>query len=390
MLCPKARLPAEVAMNRLALSRLWVWGLVALWALSMAMAQPKHSTTIWQIEASLAYDALGFIDVLTGIPSYQKPYLKEYNQFSRKLTAPVGASLAALAEVYPSYPMPLSELLITFFAAQSPDSLDDLIKIAGNPEALHQALEAQKTSIFYHDTYWPAIRRLLPNVRKVLLFLKATGFEAYWRSDIYPLLEAKALGLREYSGQFNVISAVEKRLGHGLDSNIVILYLTYFPSSGTRLGGMRFVEGFAVSDEAVVRGAIHELFHPPFDRSDHAFWNAIGSVKGDAFLMDRYYKRGAGYPYSFEGYVEENAVRALAQLVAEELGIAQPIATRWRRSEDDGLYVLAPVLYLLMRQERLAQSNEGFQGFLIRMVKEGKLVAGGVEALYKQFLSTSN
>lgn len=375
-------------MNRLALSRSWVWGLVAIWALSVAVAQPRHSTTIWQIEPSLAYDALGFIDVLSGIPSYQKPY--QDSHFSPRLTSSVKASLAALAEVYPSFPVPLSELLITFFAAQSPDSLDDLIKIAGNPEALHRALEAQKTSIFYHDTYWPSVRRLLPNVRNVLLFLKASGFEGYWRSSIYPLLEAKAQGLRGYTGQFNLVSAVEKRLGHGLDSNIVILYLTYFPSTATRLGGMRFVEGLAVSDEAVVRDAIHELFHPPFNRSDRALWAALGPLKGDAFLMDRYYKRGAGYPYSFEGYLEENAVRALAQLVAEELGIAQPIATRWRRSEDDGLYVLAPALYLLMRQEHFAQSSEGFQGFLIRVVKEGKLAAGGVEALYKQFLSTPN
>jgi hypothetical protein len=81
-------------------------------------------------------------------------------------------------------------------------------------------------------------------------------------------------------------------------------------------------------------------------------------------------------------------VDALEQVVSEELGVARPLHERFGPDEDGGMHVLAPAIYVLIRQEGFPQQEETFQDFMIRMVRQGKLAPGNMEALVKAFHAT--
>jgi hypothetical protein len=65
--------------------------------------------------------------------------------------------------------------------------------------------------------------------------------------------------------------------------------------------------------------------------------------------------------------------------------VAWPLSQRFGPDEDSGMHVLAPAIYVLIKQEDFPQQDETFQDFTIRMVQQGKLAPGNLESLMKDF-----
>jgi hypothetical protein len=78
------------------------------------------------------------------------------------------------------------------------------------------------------------------------------------------------------------------------------------------------------------------------------------------------------------GYVEEDAVQALEQVVSERLGFAHPAGDRWREG-DDGMHVLAAAIYDLMRETGFAEKGGRFEKWFIDMVAAGRLIPSEVD-----------
>jgi hypothetical protein len=130
------------------------------------------------------------------------------------------------------------------------------------------------------------------------------------------------------------------------------------------------------------------MMHPPFDLArDRELREALNSLKADSFLMDAIKNHNPSFGYnSFDGFIEEDCVRALDQVASERLKIGRDARQRWK-DEDDGMHVFSVALYSLMKQESFSQSQEPFREFLIRMIRTGKLAKGKIKTIYQDFIA---
>ena len=364
--------------------------LLASFLASLSLAQPSgfHNTTRWRVETNVAYEALCFLNTLIADPFYLRYYQPEYAAFSAKFTPKVRGALEGLTTARREKQIMLAGVLTFMFSSRDPQTLDDAIRIAGDPGSLRRTIDAAGGAGYIPDAEWPNIERLLGAAQGVLGFLKATGFEAYWQANFKPALEARAVTTRTFLERYNVIPTVESRIGFPLPNDQITVYLAHFNRPhGTRILGTRFIMESTIDDAEIARSAIHEMMHPPFNKSDPGLWKALEGLKADAFLMGHFEERNPAFNYNtFETYIEENAVRALTQIISEQIGLGVPLETRWRQSEDEGMHVLAPALYVLLREEQFLNGQEVFQAFLLRMLREGKLAPGKLEGLYARFL----
>jgi hypothetical protein len=140
--------------------------------------------------------------------------------------------------------------------------------------------------------------------------------------------------------------------------------------------------------EIVLRNAVHEMMHPPFDLpNDDELSQALAILRKDEFLMDKVLNHDQAFGYnSFEGYIEEDCVQALEQLINEKLDKEREARQRWKES-DGGMHVFAVALYRLMKEERYNEKGELFRDFLIRMLRTGRLSPGKTKEIYDDFYS---
>jgi hypothetical protein len=365
-------------------------GAVALLSLgadarSAAAAPPGfHAATDWTLQASEAYDALCFLNVLSGDPFYLPYYRKENDAFAPKVTASVREALGGISKEIKGRGGILSAFLCLHISAASPSTVEDVLGSLEEPTALREAL---KSTSYYTDAGWRQLLKIRPALRVVLGFLKETGFVDDWRRSVLPRVEAAVQRLKPALASQNVVGEVEAALGKPLSSNAITVYLLHYNQPhGMRLTGARFVANLAWPLRVTLQNAAHELMHPPYElKGDAGMREVLAALRRDPFLMERVNRHNPSFGYNtLESFVEEDCVRALDQLVTEKLGMAGEPRQRWRE-EDDGMHVLAAALYSLMKEERYPAGGETFRDFLVRMVRGGKLGPGRVRALYEAF-----
>jgi hypothetical protein len=127
--------------------------------------------------------------------------------------------------------------------------------------------------------------------------------------------------------------------------------------------------------------------HPPYLAHDVELKAALDRLRTDTFLIDKVTRHDPAFGYnSFEGFIEEDSVQALEQIINEKFGVEVEARKRWKEN-DDGMHVFAVALYSLMREEDFGSGSEPFHDFLIRMIRSGKLAAGRIEPIYNSFYS---
>ncbi|RPI33226.1 MAG: hypothetical protein EHM70_06665 [Chloroflexota bacterium] len=374
---------------------------LALLAAILASCAPKPAaplqtptpapTTTWVVQPSLAYDTLGFFNALSGDPTYLSFYQKEYDQFYPQFNPEAQKALANLAAAKDEYHFVLSATLQLIYSVKDPQTLDDLIAMAHDPAPLQEpflqsGIVPQKDIL---ESWWPLVIALSPDIEKVLVALKNAGFEDYWQEKVSPAEQTLAEQLQKDLFQYNVIEAVENTTGKSLSgAGPITVYVSYFNTPhGARITGTRFImETRSPNVPLFVRTAVHELLHQPYDVNSQEFWDAIDTLQLDEYLMQRFEGQTSSMGYKdWEGYVGESCTDGLEQVVSEKLGVAQPLSARFGQDEDENMHVLAPAIYVLVKQEGFPQNGETFSQFIVRMVKEEKLAPGKMEALSNQF-----
>ncbi|HEX8146725.1 MAG TPA: hypothetical protein VF591_06070 [Pyrinomonadaceae bacterium] len=339
--------------------------------------------TVWQVVPSFKFDALCFLNVLTGDEFYRRFYQDEYARFAPLLTPATRDALARLKrKLKDEHKVVIPAFLSLHFSASDDRTLEEMLLTLDKTEPLKNNL---RRTVYFTEGGWRLFLSVRGELRTILASLKEVGFADYWGRHVLPRLTREAAALERRLAEYDVAAEVEAHLGSALPSDGITVYLLHFARPhGIRVTGSRFIADVSYPFLEVLRNAVHEMLHPPFDPSrDRELRVALKALEGDAFLMGiiRHHNPSFGYN-SFDGFVEEDCVRALEQVVGERLKIGRDARRRWKE-EDDGIHVLAAVVYGMMKQENYAGSREPFRDFLLRMLKTGRLAPGKIRRLYQ-------
>ncbi len=346
----------------------------------------RHSNTKWRIESSLKYDALCFLNILTGDSFYTGYYQEEFRIFAPMITAEVEEALAKIKRVIKDENGGIvSALLCLYFSATEDETIDDLLATLDNSEIMQSNL---MQTPYYELESWEAYDSIRDDLRTVLKFLKdEIHFEEYWAEVIRPIIENRINETKNALGKYNIVPEAEKHLGFPVSSDQVTVYLLYFVKPhGIKVTGMRYLNDQSYHAENIPMTAVHELMHPPYDwKGDEELRNTLQLFKDDPFVVDQVENHNPSFGYNtFEGYIEENCVQALDMIINEKFFPDYDPRKRWKE-RDGGMHVLAVALYSVMKQENYNERGEVFRDFLIRIVNESKLTPGGVEEIYNRF-----
>jgi hypothetical protein len=346
-----------------------------------------HTTTYWELRPSLKYDALCFLNSLTGDPYYLIYYQREYERFQAKLTPEARQAMGNLKrKIKDEHQNIISAFLCLYFSATEDRMIAEMLNTVDHSEGMKRAL--QQTP-YYSPDGWGLFESVRGDLKTTLAWLQAAGFEDYWHQTIQPKVILKIHEIEKDLPKYNVIAEDESLLGFALPSDRITVYMLYFSQPhGIRITGTRFLTDVAWPFEIVVRNAAHEMMHPPYHLSeDRELRKAIDRLKADPFLMDKVKHHNPSFGYnSFEGFTEEDCVQALDQIASERMGIAEEAHMRWKVS-DDGMHVFAVALYTVMKEQGFNRQRESFRNFLIQMILNGKLAPGTIRATYEAFYS---
>lgn len=344
-----------------------------------------HQTTEWRVSPAFGLDTICFLNILTGDPYYVKRYEKDYAQFEPKLTPAARTAFANLKrKIKDENKQIISAFFALPFSTVETNNLDDLIKNVRDSRRMKS--NYQKT-VNYDEKDWKIYESLRGDLLTIFLFLKKIEFEKYYRENILPGIQSKIPAIKSQLEKYNVVSEVEKLFHYPLATNVIAVNLLNFSRPhGIRVTGIRFLTHVDYPFDILFQTSVHELMHPPFDlKNDEELKKALDTLRADEFLMDKVKNHNPSFGYNtFEGFVEEDCVKALEQIIEEKYRMETEARKKWLES-DDGIHVFAVALYSVMKQEKFDGSTESFRDFLLRVINSGKLSAGKIKPLYDAF-----
>lgn len=342
-----------------------------------------HETTHWQLQPSFRYDVLCLLNVLTNDPFYTHYYPGVYEQFSSRLPPAVGEALQHLKhEVKDTRGGIISADLCLLFSATDSETLPQMIADVEHPQALQHNF---KTTPYYSEDEWQKFESVRADLLVIFGWLQTIDYEAEWQANLRPLAEQRIAELESELEGYNIVPAVEQRLGFTLPSNQITVYPLYYAKPhGIKITGARFLTAIDYPLRIFVFTAIHEMMHPPyFPQSDPDLKKMLDGLRDDPFLKAAFDNHDPSFGYNrFEDMVEEGVVRALDQIIGEGFGVSNPDPhTRWNQ-DDDGMHVFAAVLYSLLKK---APKVVPIRDFLLQLAEKGDLRSGNIQRLYDDY-----
>ena len=368
---------------------LWMMLLVYLPARLPAQSPALHTTTDWEMRPSLKFDTLCAFNFLAGDPYYLEYYKSDYERLSPQLRPEERTAFANLKRrIKDESGGIISAELSLYFSATDAETLDDLIGVVKDSSAMQRSLKATP---YYDDDGWKLYDASRPDLEAALRALKRIHFEEDWEKHAKPAVEQAIVKIRADLPTYNVIPQVESVLGSPKPSNRITVYMLYYSEPhGIKITGTRFLTHYSYPLRIVLRNAIHEMMHPPYDlANDPSLETLLQSLHSDTFLMDKVEHHNRSYGYnSLEALEEEDCVQALEQVIAERFGMGGDPRSYWKE-QDDGIHVLAVALYSLMKQQGFPDRNESFPSFLKRNIQAGALANGRIAELNRSFFAPS-
>lgn len=344
-----------------------------------------HTTTDWSLKPSFKFDVICFLNALTADPYYMNIYKEEFGKFEKKLTPPAETALANLKrKIKDEDKGIISAFLTLYFSATDDETLDQMLLTLKDSRRMQASM---KQTQFYDEESWRLFESVKDDLRVIFRFLQKIQFQKYWQEHILPKVQARITEVEGQLPKFNIIPAIENILGFALPSNKISVFMLYYSRPhGIRITGTRFLTDVGYPFSIVMRNAIHEMMHPPFDlKSDTELLSELNKLQSDEFLMNKVLNHDPAFGYnSFIGFVEEDVVQALEQVINEKMTIGVEAPTRWKGA-DNGMHVLAVALYSLMKDEKFSIGRESARDFVIRMIRTRKLGPGKIKSIYEAF-----
>lgn len=165
----------------------------------------------------------------------------------------------------------------------------------------------------------------------------------------------------------------EKLTARTFDPEIRIVLMQFSKPHGIRVQGQTFLQAAGYDTATTVRNAAHEMLHPPFPMDGPTAKAALAVLGKDALITRIVRNHDPRWGYTtLEGYLNEDMVEALDQLISEALGVARNPADRWHEA-DDGMHVLAAGLYGLLRQDRWVETGGSIEKWIAAATRSGRL-----------------
>ena len=352
-----------------------------------AQAASNHTTTDWEVHPSLKFDTLCALNVLSGDPYYLEYYRADYDRLSKQLKPEELTAFANLKRrIKDQNGGIISAQLALYFSAVDAETIPKMIKVVDDSRALKHNLEATP---YYDEQQWKVYDASRPDLKAALQALERIHFETDWKQTASPALDKTRGDIIAELPRYNIVPVIEAKLGKALPSNRIMVYLLYYSEPhGIKITGTRFLTHYSYPFRIVLRNAIHEMMHPPYDLAhDAELRNDLDSLRGDPFLMNKVEHHDPSFGYNtLDGLVEEDSVQALEEVIAEHFGAGHDSRAYWRE-QDGGIHVFAVALFSLMQEQHFAEGTEPFPAFLKRMLREGKFAKGEIERRNQAFFA---
>jgi hypothetical protein len=339
------------------------------------------SRTHWILEPAQAYDAIAFVNLLTGDPFYvDKGYRADYERWMVRLDRPEKVALVHLVQRIKEQEHGLIYPFLAFaFSGVEPRTLADLQHIVSDDTAWQRMIRT------YADVPGTAAGdlRILEDVRRDLgvmfAFLQRAGWDKMWTDSALPRVRAY-LAANASIRDFDVVGDDEEVLGRRLDVPSVTAYvMAYGSPHGVRVQGWRFLTDISYPPRVLLRTALHELLHPPFKREGELdrLLNELGK---DPYFERLVKEHDPSFGYTTAaGLIEEDCATAVNMYNAERRGLQSNIADYYRKS-DDGIHVFSFLLYRRLK-ERHQRQPQRYEEVVKQAVQEIQ-AQGGLEAAF--------
>lgn len=344
-----------------------------------------HTSTDWQLKPSLKYDTLCLLNALSGDPYYLHYYQAEYDHFHPLFTADENKAFVELKRVIKDEGGGIiSAKLALYYSVVSDETLPEMIRTAHDSQRMQA--EMRKTS-YWDDEGWKNYEEARPALENALRAMDRVGFPAYWKQSAEPGIEQRIAQLSPDLSKYNIVPAIERYLGTALPSPTITVYLlAYSEPHGIRITGLRFLTHESYPFKIVLHNAIHEPMHPPYNVKDARVQRAIDLLSKDPYIVDKVTHHDPSFGYNTAaGYIDEDSVQALEQILAEQFGVARDAREYWKE-QDGGMHVLAVAIYVGYKTA-LQRGAESYPDWFVHAVESGELRGDRLRATVKSFFS---
>lgn len=336
--------------------------------------------TRWHIQPSLKYDMLSFLSALTADPFYLHYYQAEYDLFAPRFTVEVRQALDDLRRKIKGAGNLVGPMLAYMFSISQDETLDALLARLDDPGPIKQFITQRRGEEDYG-----LFESVFDELRVIFNFFRDVDFPGYWLAEIEPRVTARIAEIEASLSRYDIVPVIEQCLGFALPSDQVTVYMIYFcRPHGVSITGGCFLTDIAYPFSIVMQNAIHEMMHPPYQwDNDTELRAALEPLRRDVFFMDKVENHNQDFGYnSFEGLLEEDIVQALDQIICDHFDVGHKDArTRFKRA-DDGIHVLAIVLYERLRALDFVRSGRSIRTVLLDLAQEGFFSPGALQAAY--------
>jgi hypothetical protein len=220
--------------------------------------------------------------------------------------------------------------------------------------------------------------------------LDRVGFPAYWAANARPKIEKRIGELASELPKYDVIPVIESYLGFSLHSHTITVYLlAYSEPHGIRITGLRFLTHVSYPFGIVLHNAIHEPMHPAYHSDDPKVREAIDLLAHDPLVLDKVQHHDPSFGYNTTaGYIEEDSVQALEQLVSEKFGVGRDACKYWLE-QDGGMHVLAAAMYVDYKQAS-SQNPESYSQWFVHAVRDRQLRGSNLLQTVQSFFSPNH
>ncbi|QSQ17903.1 hypothetical protein [Myxococcus landrumensis] len=360
-----------------------------------AVTRVDAGRTHWVLRPSEAYDALCLLNLLRGDAFYTQFYPEEFQRFSALLEPQEKAALEHLTErLGKRAGKMVGPHLSLVFSVASPITVDDLTRTVSD-EAAWKAMRRDFAATSYgKDFDFTAMEDVRQDLGVLFAFLERIGFSRIWHAEYLPQVEQAIAQLGAQVASHDVVGWDEDILGRALHVEELNAHvLKFVKPHGIRVTGWNFLTDRTYPLSVTVKTAVHELLHPPFKRE------GIIDARLTALEADPYFQRlvrehnpAFGYTTA-KGLTEEDCAEAIDVFVSEREGLlrardGKPLTgAAFFRDHDDGMHVLAYVLYEELRRADFSQGMK-YEDFLLKLFDTGVLVPGKLEQRFRSYTGT--
>lgn len=344
-----------------------------------------HKNTEWELKASMKYDALCLLNVLSGDAYYMEYYRSEYEHFHPLFTAEENRAFEQLKHVIKDEGGGIiSAKLALYYSAVNDESLSEMIHTAQHSEVMRT--ELKKTS-YWDDDGWKNYEKARPSLVTALRALDRVGFPSYWKEHAEPGIKQRIAQLTPDLKKYNIIPAIESCLGFVLPSETITVYLlAYSEPHGIRVTGLRFLTHESYPFTIVLHNAIHEPMHPPYHAEVPRIRKAVEVLAADPLVADKVKNHDPSFGYNTaSGYIEEDSVEALEQFVSEQFGAGRDAREYWK-DHDGGMHILAAAIYSEYKSAR-EHHPQTYSDWFVRAVETGELRGDKLRSTIDHFFS---